>query len=147
MAMKSIFVTAAAITGAALACAGGGISTMPVAGSTDRTAAADTRPLFEDGKTVWRIVVPNGASRYMRYAACELSNTVEKISGARLGIVETAEAPKRNIVRLTSGDTGELFDVFSVKTAPGEIVLYGNTPRGTLFAVYAFLREKRPARA
>lgn len=147
MAMKSIFAAAAAVAGAALACAGGGISTMSVTGPSGWAGAdAEARPLFEDGKTVWRIVVPDGASRYMRYAACELSNTVEKISGARLGIVETAEAPKRNIVRLTSGDTGELFDVFSVKTAPGEIVLHGNTPRGTLFAVYAFLRDRLDAR-
>ena len=110
------------------------------------TTDAEDSALFKDGRSAWRIIVPDAASRYMRYAACELSNTVEKISGACLGIVDASNAPSRNVIRLTSGDTGELFDVFSVKTAPGEIVLHGNTPRGTLFAVYAFLRDRLDAR-
>ena len=104
------------------------------------------RPLFEDGKTEWRIVVPDGASQFMRYAAGELSNTVEKISGAGFGVVEASAAPAQNVIRLVSDDSGELFDAFSVKTAPSEIVLRGNTPRGTLFAVYAFLRDHLDAR-
>ncbi len=138
---------AAAAAGAALASAGSGISTMSVQGPSGRTGAdAEVRPLFEDGRSAWVIVVPDGKSKYMTYAAAELSDTLEKISGARIGVVQASDAPARNVIRLTSDDTGEIFDVFSVKTAPGEIVLHGNTPRGTLFAVYAFLRDRLDAR-
>ena len=90
--------------------------------------------------------MPNGASRYMRYAAGELATTLGKISGAEFPIVEASAAPDADVISLVSEDTGALDDVFSVKAAPGRIVLKGNTPRGTLFAVYAFLRERLDAR-
>ena len=52
--------------------------------------ASEPLPLFADGKTSWRIVVPDGASRYMRYAADELAGTLRKISGAEFPIVEAS---------------------------------------------------------
>ncbi len=124
-----------------------GISTMSVRGPSGRAGAdAEARPLFEDGRTAWVVVVPDNPSKYITYAAGELAGTLKKISGATFGVVEASSAPVRNTIRLVSDDTGELFDVFSVKTAPGGIVLRGNTPRGTLFAVYAFLRDRLDAR-
>ncbi len=136
----------AAVAGAALA-AVGSVSTMSAQDPPGRTGAdAEARPLFEDGQSAWVVVVPDAPSKFMAYTASELTGTIERISGARLGVVAAADAPQRNVIRLLSDDTGELFDVFSVKTAPGEIVLRGNTPRGTLFAVYAFLRDRLDAR-
>ena len=50
-------------------------------------AADGGNALFADGKTSWSIVVPDGASRHMRYAAGELATTLKKISGAEFPVV------------------------------------------------------------
>ena len=60
---------------------------------------------------------------------------LENWSLYRLGTIE------RNVLRLTSDRRSDLFDEFSVKAKPGEIVFWGNTQRGTLFAVYGFLEN------
>ena len=103
-------------------------------------------PLFENGRTAWTVVVPDAPSKYMTYAAQELATTLKKISGATFGIVEAGNAPAFNVMRLRSDCRQDLYDEFSVKEAPSEIVFSGNTQRGTLFAVYAFLRERLGAR-
>lgn len=123
------------------------ISSATCTGPSGRTGAdAEARPLFEDGRTAWVVVVPDNPSKYMTYAAGELAGTLKKISGATFGVVEESEAPARNVMRLTSDCRGDLWDEFSFKAKPGEIVFWGNTQRGTLFAIYAFLREKLDAR-
>ena len=104
------------------------------------------QPLFENGRTAWVVVVPDAPSKYMNYAARELATTLKKISGATFEIVEAAKAPAFNVLRLKSDCRHDLYDEFSVKETPGEIVFSGNTQRGTLFAVYAFLRERLGAR-
>ena len=116
-------------------------------GPSGRAGADDAaRPLFESGRTAWVVVVPNAPSKYMTYAAHELAGTLQKISGAHFGVVEAKDAPKRNVMRLESDCRSDLFDDFSVRSKPGEIVFAGNTQRGTLFAIYAFLRERLGAR-
>jgi hypothetical protein len=82
----------------------------------------------------------------MSYAASELSGTLEKISGVKLATVKATAAPKLNVVKLSSDSREDLHDEFSVSMKPGVIELWGNTQRGTLFAVYALLREKFDAR-
>ena len=123
------------------------VSSATCVGPSGRTGADDrVRPLFEDGRTAWVVVVPDNPSKYMQYAAGELAGTLKKISGATFGVVEAANAPRRNMLRLTSANREDLHDEFSVKAKPGEVTFWGNTQRGTLFAVYAFLRERLDAR-
>jgi hypothetical protein len=123
------------------------VSAATCSGPSGRAGADDmVRPLFEDGRTAWVVVIPDAPSKYMTYAAGELAATLKKISGATFGIVEAADAPRRNVLRLESDCREDLFDEFSAKETPGEIVFRGNTQRGTLFAVYAFLRERFDAR-
>jgi len=123
------------------------VSAATCTGPSGRAGADDmVRPLFEDGRTAWTVVVPDAPSKYMTYAAGELAATLKKISGATFGVVEAADAPRRNVLRLTSDCRQDLHDEFSVEEKPGEIVFWGNTQRGTLFAVYAFLRERLDAR-
>ena len=123
------------------------VSSATCEGPSGRCGAdAEVRPLFDGGRTAWVVVVPDSPSKYMQYAAVELAGTLKKISGATFGVVEAAEAPRRNVLRLTSDCREDLYDEFSVKAAPGEVVFWGNTQRGTLFAVYAFLRERLDAR-
>lgn len=123
------------------------VSSASCNGPSGRAGAGDmVMPLFENGRSAWVVAVPDSPSKYMAYAADELASTLKKISGATIGVVCRSEAPARNVVHLVADGCGDLYDEFSVKTKPGEIVLRGNTPRGTLFAVYAFLRERLGAR-
>jgi hypothetical protein len=123
------------------------ISSAVCEGPSGRSGAdGAARPLFENGRTAWVISVPDAPSKYMTYAAGELAATLKKISGATFGIVEASETPKCNVLRLTSDCRSDIHDEFSVKSKPGEITFHGNTQRGTLFAIYAFFREKLDAR-
>ena len=102
-------------------------------------------PLFEGGRSAWRVAVPEKAARPVRYAAEELTNTLAKMSGAALPVVPAAGAPAKNVIRLVQdGDAAD--DVFSVATAPDGITLKGSSPRAVLFAAYAFLRDRLGAR-
>lgn len=98
-----------------------------------------TRPLFEDGRSIWVVAVPERAARPLLYAAEELTNALHKMSGAHFGVVTAETAPCRNVIRLEAPAVETMEDDFSVKTEPGQIVLRGNSPRGALFAAYAFL--------
>ena len=116
-------------------------------GPSGRAGAGDAvMPLFENARSAWVIAVPDAPSKYMMYAAEELSSTLEKISGAKIAVVEESAAGRLNVIRLSSERRQDLYDEFSVVMKPGSIELGGNTERGTLFAVYAFLREKLGAR-
>ena len=46
-------------------------------------------PLFENGKTQWRIVLPDNPGT-MKYAASELAATLKKISGADFTVQKSA---------------------------------------------------------
>ncbi len=123
------------------------VSSVTCSGPSGRAGAdAEVRPLFDGGRSAWVVVVPDGAARPLRYAAEELTNTLAKISGAHFGVVAASEAPRRNVIRLEAPAKEALEDEFSVSAAPGEIVLRGNSPRGALFAAYAFLRDWMGAR-
>ena len=105
-----------------------------------------TRPLFEDGRSIWVVAVPERAARPLLYAAEELTNALHKMSGAHFGVVTAETAPCRNVIRLEAPAVETMEDDFSVSVAPGEIVLRGNSPRGALFAAYAFLSDWLGAR-
>ena len=108
--------------------------------------AAAAAPLFESGRSEWTVVVPDGAPRPVAYAAEELVSTVGKISGARLAsVTSSGTVPQGNVIRLVCTGTS-LEDEFSVSVSSDEIVLSGNSPRATLFAAYAFLRDCLDAR-
>ena len=123
------------------------VSSSTCSGPSGRSGAdSEPMPLFENGRSAWVIAVPDAPSKYMSYAASELSGTLEKISGVKLATVKATAAPKLNVVKLSSDSREDLHDEFSVSMKPGVIELWGNTQRGTLFAVYALLREKFDAR-
>lgn len=112
---------------------------------TSTVSMAALAPLFDGGKSEWVIVVPEAAARPVCYAAEELTNTITRISGASIPIVPASEAPTQNrILLVQKGDDED--DVFTVRTAPGEIALEGSSPRAVLFATYAFLRDCLGAR-
>ena len=111
------------------------------------------QPLFENGRSVWNVVVPSDAPCPIRYAAAELTNVLFRISGAHVGVISAdaatggrlapiAAMPRRNIIRFEAPDAEPMRDEFSVMTTPGTIFLKGNSPRAALFAAYAFLRDR-----
>ena len=123
------------------------VATAVCDGPSGRAGADDeARPLFDGGVSAWVVVVPEDAARPIWYAAEELTNTLFRISGAHLGVTTAKNAPRRNVVLIVAPDAEAMADEFSVKTAPGEIVLKGNSPRAALFATYAFLRDRLGAR-
>ncbi|MDD3335856.1 MAG: DUF4838 domain-containing protein [Eubacteriales bacterium] len=108
--------------------------------------------LAEHGHTDYRIVMAYGAHETIKYACTELSQFLERITGASVPIC-TDQQPsyERSILvgesralrglnpPLCLDELGE--EGFRLTTVGSRLVLAGKTPRGTLYAVYAFLER------
>jgi hypothetical protein len=116
------------------------------------TAKADVT-LCDHGKTQYRIVLPANAIPSERYAAEELQNYLEKMSGAKPAIVTDSEKPSGREILL--GDNAHLekagikvdfnrlgTDGFVLRVDGNRLVIAGGRPRGTLNGVYTMLEEK-----
>ncbi|NLS93303.1 MAG: DUF4838 domain-containing protein [Planctomycetaceae bacterium] len=109
--------------------------------------------LSRDGKSDYRIVLPEQPTPVQRTAAGELQAHLAAITGVTLPIVaesEAAQAGARIVVgdgRLTrellpSVDPAKLVpDAVVIKTVGQDLVLTGHPRRGTLYAVYTFLED------
>ncbi|MBP5273918.1 MAG: DUF4838 domain-containing protein [Abditibacteriota bacterium] len=108
------------------------------------------------GKPLSVIVLGADATEPEKNAAAELADYVEKISGVRL---ETQAEPSADMANILVGQTEAAkealpgFDWDSlksdgvvIKTVPGGLVLAGDRPRGTLYAVYEFLERYQGVR-
>jgi hypothetical protein len=109
--------------------------------------------LAKDGKSLYRIVVPQKAIPSERYAAEELQRYLERISGAKLPIVTDSEPMGSHEILL--GDNAHLrklgiqvdfaklgTDGFVLRTFQNHLIIAGGRPRGTLYGVYGLLEEK-----
>lgn len=109
--------------------------------------------LADEGKSDYRIVIPELAIPAERYAAEELQYYLEKISGVKLPIVSDAEKPTSREILL--GDNARLGkarakidftklgpDGFVLREAGRQLIIAGGQPRGTLNGVYTLLEEK-----
>ena len=52
---------------------------------------ASAAPLFENGKTSWKIIVPEKSNAVIDYASTELADTLKKVSGASFAIQKNKE--------------------------------------------------------
>ncbi len=122
------------------------------------TAAAlllHAEPLFSNGKTAWKIVMPQNSDQVMQYAAEELTTALQKISGVKFAV--SADVGKKfNIFIGTpqnSAVIGKLetalklpgpdaIDTVAVYAMNNNLYLAGNNPRSVLYAVYAFLQNQ-----
>ena len=98
--------------------------------------------LVSEGKSDYIIVVAADAAEPERFAAFELQKYISLISGAKLSIKEDAQKDRVFLVgtKFVDGtDLGE--DGFVMRTEKEQIILGGDTPRATLFSVYAFLER------
>lgn len=127
------------------------------AGSLCLAAAS---PLFNNGKSVWKIVIPAKATAVDVFAAQEFSTTVKKISGVQLPIVKSDAPAGKNLVVIGSLKTSPQIrkmanslklkasqeDAIAVYTLNDNLYLAGNNARCGIYAVYHFLRTYLGAR-
>jgi hypothetical protein len=109
--------------------------------------------LSKDGRSEYVIVLPDSASVVEQTAGRELQEHLEKVTGARLPIVREGETqshgkqilvgPSRRALELAGGlnpaDLGH--DGIMMRTAADSLVLLGDAPRGSLYAVFTFLED------
>ena len=120
------------------------------------TGAKET-PLFENGKSIWKIIIPARGGKTEAYAAEELQRAVWKISGARLPILRSDVPPESGALVIGSmkapaigkiagelklSERKDLGEVIAVRRRSGNLYLAGNNPRAALFAVYHFLQKE-----
>lgn len=118
-------------------------------------AASGNEPFFDDGRTEWKIYLSPQADPTETFAAEELSNALEKISGVRFEVSCSNEVPQRRAIVI--GDLKNpavQSQAAALKLAPGKVeqiavcaldgrlYLAGNQPRGALYAVYRFLQQE-----
>ncbi len=109
--------------------------------------------LFSGGKSRYKIVVANDASRSELTAARELKLYIKKISGAKLEILNQEKASGRGnyifvgynenlggklgVERPVDGDEG-----FTYRSVGDDLWIYGGKQRGTMYGVYSFLENE-----
>ena len=109
--------------------------------------------LAEHGRTDWRIVMSHPAHETVKLACDELEKFVQQMSGAALPVqTELVADGEKEILVGRSGrlahygievDWDELGEEgYVMRAGEGYLLLAGATPRGTLYAVYAFLEEE-----
>ena len=103
-------------------------------------ACAPKQTLFEDGRSDYWIVLDEAASEVEQYAARELQAWIEEVGGVKLPIVKEAQPGYRLL--LTCENERGREDGFTYFNSGGDIVFTGKSPRGTLYAVYAFLENE-----
>ena len=114
-------------------------------------------PLFDNGKSSWKVIIPTDSSTVNEHAAKEFTTAIKKISGVELPVVKADTVEGENNVIIGSllnkslipqiADTIQLKkfdsveDRIAVHTVKGNLYLAGNNPRSAAYAVYHFLRE------
>ncbi len=108
--------------------------------------------LIENGRSDYRIVLPDGATAQERYAAGELADHLAAMSGVRLVVLEESaagDAPciavgATRIAAAAGVECAELADeeVVSRTDGNGNLILAGGKVRGTMYAVYDFLERQ-----
>ena len=117
------------------------------------TPAIPAAPLVADGKSDYRIVVPDAAQPAELTAGRELQQYLAEVTGARLAIFAESKAPAGDR-QILVGDCRRLkellpkldlkrlgHDGIVIKTVGPTLVLAGRGPRGALYAVYTFLED------
>ncbi len=114
-------------------------------------AAADLE-LAGGGRTPYRIVVDPAATIAEKHAAAELARFLKQVTGAEFAIeTGTAAGPGPTIIVGPGAATGALApdlkldqlspDGIVIEARGRHLILAGDRPRGTLYAVYTFLED------
>ena len=101
-------------------------------------SAADVPPLFDNGRTEWKVVVAQDASPIIRYAAEEFTNVVAAVSGVAIPVVSSDEGVG-HAVRISAEKEEWAKEHVVYRLQGGDLLFTGNQSRAALHAVYAFL--------
>ncbi len=103
--------------------------------------------LAKDGRTDWKIVLPNEATLVEKTAARELSDHLQLVTGADFQTIAESEVPAGGQSLIFVGNTANApkkdyrFDEILIKMDGGSLVFTGHKKRGCLYAVYSFLQD------
>ena len=103
-------------------------------------ACTPKHTLFEGRRSEYSIVIGKDASPIERYAARELQTWIREVSGAELPVGTESGSGKRLV--LSCEDPESRDDAFVYSSDGDDIRFQGKGPRGTLYAVYAFLENE-----
>ena len=95
--------------------------------------------IVQDGQTHWVIALPADATAPVRHGAEELQKNLEKMSGARLPIVDAATQPASAISLQVDRTIGP--EAYRIRTVPGGIAISGDDHRGLLYGCYGLLED------
>ena len=109
-------------------------------------------PVVSEEKTEYTIVVPDDPDTGNQFALKELQFFLKEASGADFAVCPSSMAPEKNRIFLGLSDAAlkvlgkdprpEMEDQEScVKTAGGDLFLFGKGPWGDMFAVYDYLEN------
>jgi len=126
-------------------------------------AHAESLLLAEGGQTTYTIVIdpavvsPRDAQGKRQvsptqHAARELANFLEQVTGAKFRVLVTPDLPRGMVIAVGRGKVQQLLapnlkldqlkpDGIVMETVGLNLILAGDEPRGTLYAVYTFLED------
>jgi len=120
--------------------------------SSVAAAAGPGLTLIDAGRSDYRIVISAQAPPSTRYAAEELQQFLEKISGVKLALVTDATPAQTHEILVGRSSRLKLLDAkidlaplgregYVLRTAGPRLVIVGGEPRGTLYGVYGLLED------
>lgn len=123
-----------------------------LAGTLAGQAAAAPLTLSTDDQTAYQIVVDPQATRAEKHAAEELARFLKQVTGANFPIVQTRRVEFDPSIIVGPGTAARRVapdvdfedlrpDGTVIETRSPHLVLAGDRPRGTLYAVYTFLED------
>jgi hypothetical protein len=108
--------------------------------------------LVDEGRSDYRIIISNDLSPSIRYAADELRDHLQQITGVRLPVVADSEPAERHEILVGPSNRLALLGVkidrpalgkegYILRTVGSRLVIVGGEPRGTLYGVYGLLED------
>lgn len=118
-------------------------------GQAPAEAAEAALVIARDGKSELRIALDPGAGEVEAFAASELSDYLERITGARLPVSHEPAERRAGLIRVRSLDRSDrpaapvsaADEGYRIEVDGDGVVLSGGVPRAALYAAYAFLEE------
>jgi hypothetical protein len=114
------------------------------------SAHAQQLALVKEGKSNYRIVIPEKANVIEIQAATVFQDYIQRISGARIPITSDIGKPSDNEILIGKVNRDEFKDVpvtklakdgLYIKNTGKKLVIAGGTERGVLYGVYTFLEK------
>jgi hypothetical protein len=107
-----------------------------------QAATEETVTIAQNGVAKAVIVIAKDATEPERHAANELAGFLRQITGAKFEIQAPPAAGQSRLAVVDFSTEGLRSDGIVIRTVGNDLILAGDRPRGTLYAVYTFLEEQ-----